>query len=356
MSNSTIQKNNFKATDLNLDGFHNDYKVADINLADLGEKNMSLNMKNILTHLHHPHSVKDYQGDEDPSVVKISEYWGKTPKQLKNPKISFEFFPPRSDTTKKSLKEAHRKLSSINPEYFSVTFGALGSSQNATLDTIVNLSKDTKIPITPHLTCVGTNKKQITDLIDKYIIQGVNQVMVLKGDAPNTIVKKGDFEYANEMVKFIKENYENIDILVGAYPEKHPHSNCVGKDIDFFANKVNAGATKAVTQYFYNIDAYFSFVDEVQKLGVDIPIIPGIMPITSYDKLINFSTNCGAEIPSWILNRLKLYRNDAKSLIEFGEDVVSEMCLKLKDGGVKNFHFYTMNKAEHVLSIAKRIL
>jgi len=180
--------------------------------------------------------------------------------------------------------------------------------------------------------------------------------MVLKGDAPKAIVKKGDFEYANEMVKFIKENYENIDIMVGAYPEKHPHSNCVGKDIDFFVNKVNAGATRAVTQYFYNIDAYFSFVDEVQKLGVDIPIIPGIMPITSYDNLINFSTNCGAEIPSWILNRLKLYRNDAKSLIEFGEDVVSEMCLKLKDGGVKNFHFYTMNKAEHVLSIAKRIL
>ena len=356
MSNSTIQKNNFKATDLNLDGFHNDYKVADINLADLGEKNMSLNMKNILTHLHHPHSVKDYQGDEDPSVVKISEYWGKTPKQLNNSKISFEFFPPRSDAAKKSLKEAHRKLSSINPEYFSVTFGALGSSQNATLDTIVNLSKDTKIPITPHLTCVGTNKKQVTNLLDEYIIQGVNQVMVLKGDAPNAIVKKGDFEYANEMVKFIKENYENIDIMVGAYPEKHPHSNCVGKDIDFFVDKVNAGATRAVTQYFYNIDAYFSFVDEVQKLGVDIPIIPGIMPITSYDNLINFSTNCGAEIPSWILNRLKLYRNDAKSLIEFGEDVVSEMCLKLKDGGVKNFHFYTMNRVEPVLSIAKRIL
>jgi methylenetetrahydrofolate reductase (NADPH) len=356
MSNSTIQKNDFKATDLNLDGFHNDYKVADINLANLGEKNMSLNMKNILTHLHHPHSVKDYQGDEDPSAVKISEYWGKTPKQLKNPKISFEFFPPRSDAAKKSLKEVHRKLSSINPEYFSVTFGALGSSQNTTFDTITGLFRDTRIPITPHLTCVGTNKKQVTDLLDEYIIQGVNQVMVLKGDAPNTIVKKGDFEYANEMVKFIKENYENIDILVGAYPEKHPHSNCVGKDIDFFVNKVNAGATRAVTQYFYNIDAYFSFVDEVQKLGVDIPIIPGIMPITSYDNLINFSTNCGAEIPSWILNRLKLYRNDAESLEEFGEDVVSEMCLKLKAGGVKNFHFYSMNRVEPVLSIAKRIL
>ena len=179
--------------------------------------------------------------------------------------------------------------------------------------------------------------------------------MVLKGDTPKEIVKKGDFEYANEMVKFIKQNYENIDILVGAYPEKHPHSNCIGKDIDFFVDKVNAGATKAVTQYFYNIDAYFRFVDEVQKLGVDIPIIPGIMPITSYDNLINFSTNCGAEIPSWILNRLKLYRSDAESLEEFGEDVVSEMCLKLKAGGVNNFHFYSMNRVEPVLSIAKKI-
>ena len=317
---------------------------------------MSLKIENLLTHLQHPKSHKEYQDVDDSDAVKISEYWGKKTNQIQSPKISFEFFPPRSVSTKKSLKEAHRILSSINPEYFSVTFGALGSSQNATFDTIVNLLKDTKIPITPHLTCVGTNKKQVTDLLDKYLIQGVNQVMVLKGDAPNTIVKKGDFEYANEMVKFIKENYENIDILVAAYPEKHPHSNCVGKDIDFFVNKVNSGATRAVTQYFYNIDAYFSFVDEVQKLGVDIPIIPGIMPITNYDNIINFSKNCGAEIPSWILNRLKLYRSDTKSLKLFGEDVVSEMCLKLKAGGVKNFHFYSMNRVEPVLSIAKRIL
>ena len=356
MSNSTIQKNNFKATDLNLDGFHNDYKVADINLADLGEKNMSLNMKNILTHLHHPHSVKDYQGDEDPSAVKISEYWGKTTKQLKNPKISFEFFPPRSDAAKKSLKEVHRKLSSINPEYFSVTFGALGSSQNATLDTIVNLSKDTKIPITPHLTCVGTNKKQVTNLLDEYIIQGVNQVMVLKGDAPNTVVKKGDFEYANEMVKFIKEHYDNIDILVAAYPEKHPHSMNIRTDIDFFVDKVNSGATQAITQYFYNIDAYFHYIDELQKRNIDIPITPGIMPITNYEQLINFSETCGAEIPAWILNRLKLYRHDPESLKEFGQDVVSEMCLNLKENGVNSFHFYSMNKAEPVLSISKILI
>ena len=317
---------------------------------------MSLKIENLLTHLQHPKSRKEYQDVDDSDAVKISEYWGKKTNQIQSPKISFEFFPPRSDSTKKSLKEVHRILSSINPEYFSVTFGALGSSQNATFDTIVNLLKDTKIPITPHLTCVGTNKKQVTDLLNEYLIQGVNQVMVLKGDAPNTIVKKGDFEYANEMVKFIKENYENIDILVAAYPEKHPHSNCVGKDIDFFVNKVNSGATRAVTQYFYNIDAYFSFVDEVQKLGVDIPIIPGIMPITNYDNIINFSKNCGAEIPSWILNRLKLYRSDTKSLKLFGEDVVSEMCLKLKAEGVKNFHFYSMNRVEPVLSIAKRIL
>ena len=316
---------------------------------------MSLNMKNLLAHLQHSKSPKGYQAEEDSDAIRVSEYWGKKTNQIQSPKISFEFFPPRSDASKKSLKEVHRKLSSINPEYFSVTFGALGSSQNATFDTIVNLSKNTKIPITPHLTCVGTNKNQVRGLIDKYISYGVNQVMVLKGDTPIKIAQKGDFEYANEMVKFIKENYENIDIIVAAYPEMHPHSNCFGKDIDFFVDKVNSGATRAVTQYFYNIDAYFSFVDEVQKLGVDIPIIPGIMPITSYDNLINFSTNCGAEIPSWILNRLKLYRGDTKSLKLFGEDVVSEMCLKLKENGVNSFHFYCMNKDEPALSLSKKL-
>jgi len=317
---------------------------------------MSLNMHNLLTHVQHPKSPKGYQAEEDSDAIRVSEYWGKKTNQIQSPKISFEFFPPRSDTAKKSLKETHLKLSSINPEHYSVTFGALGTSQDATFDTIVNLSQDTEIPITPHLTCVDTNKKQVTDLIDKYISHGVSQVMVLKGDTPSKPLHKSDFEYANEMVKFIKEHYDNIDILVAAYPEKHPHSMNIRTDIDFFVDKVNSGATQAITQYFYNIDAYFHYIDELQKRNIDIPITPGIMPITNYEQLINFSETCGAEIPAWILNRLKLYRHDPESLKEFGQDVVSEMCLNLKENGVNSFHFYSMNKAEPVLSISKILI
>ena len=316
---------------------------------------MSIKMKNLLTHLQHPNSTKDYQAEDEADAIKISEYWGRRIDQNQKPKISFELFPPKSDSANKLLKKTHQKLSEINPDYFSVTFGALGSSQNDTFDTVADLSEDTKIPIIPHLTCVGTDKKQVTDLLDEYIAQGVSQIMVLKGDYPKTIIKKGDFNYANEMVEFIKENYLDINILVAAYPEKHPHSNCISTDIDFFVNKVNAGADKAVTQYFYNIDAYLHFIEEVQKRNIDIPITPGIMPITNYDQLIYFSKTCGAEIPAWILNKLKLYKNDLNSLKEFGEDVVSEMCLKLKDNGVSSFHFYCLNKAEPTLSIVKKI-
>jgi len=200
-------------------------------------------------------------------------------------------------------------------------------------------------------------------LLDKYIELGVNRVMVLKGDAPKVRFpykknkNKGDFRFANEMVEFIKEQYKDyFHIQVGAFPEKHPQSKSFANDIKFFVNKVNCGANSAITQYFYNVDAYFSFVDEVQKFGVDIPIVPGIMPITNYEDLIRFSKVAGAEIPSWIINRLKTYRDDNESLKAFGKEVVSEMCLKLKAGGVKDFHFYSMNRTEPVLSIARNII
>jgi methylenetetrahydrofolate reductase (NADPH) len=187
--------------------------------------------------------------------------------------------------------------------------------------------------------------------------------MVLKGDAPKVRFpyknsrNKGDFRFANEMVGFIKEQYKGyFHIQVGAFPEKHPQSKSFTNDIKFFVNKVNSGANSAITQYFYNVDAYFSFVDEVQKFGVDIPIVPGIMPITNYEDLISFSKIAGAEIPSWIINRLKIYKDDKESLKAFGQEVVSEMCLKLKAGGVKDFHFYSMNRTEPVLSIAQNII
>ena len=277
--------------------------------------------------------------------------------------ISFEFFPARTEHGKKALNEVQKELSAIKPEFFSVTFGALGSSQDATFETITNLLNNTNIPIAPHLTCVGIKKSQATDLLDKYIELGVNRVMVLKGDPPKVRFPyknsrdKGDFRFANEMVEFIKEHYKGyFHIQVGAFPEKHPQSKSFTNDIKFFVNKVNSGANSAITQYFYNVDAYFHFVDEVQKFGVDIPIVPGIMPITNYEDLISFSKMAGAEIPTWIINRLKIYKDDKESLKAFGQEVVSEMCLKLKAGGVKDFHFYSMNRTEPVLSIAQNII
>ena len=277
--------------------------------------------------------------------------------------ISFEFFPARTEQGIKNLNEVQKELSAIKPEFFSVTFGALGSSQDATFETIIDLQKNTNVPIAPHLTCVGINKIQATDLLDKYIELGVNRVMVLKGDAPKVRfpykkdVKKGDFRFANEMVEFIKDQYKGyFHIQVGAFPEKHPQSKSFANDIKFFVNKVNCGANSAVTQYFYNVDAYFSFVEEVQKFGVDIPIVPGIMPIINYEDLIRFSKVAGADIPSWIINRLKTYKDDKASLKAFGQEVVCEMCLKLKAGGVKDFHFYSMNRTEPVLSIAQNII
>jgi methylenetetrahydrofolate reductase (NADPH) len=277
--------------------------------------------------------------------------------------ISFEFFPARTEHGKKTLNEVQKELSAIKPEFFSVTFGAMGSSQDATFSAITDLLKNTNVPIAPHITCAGINKIQATELLDKYIELGVNRVMVLKGDAPKVRFpykdsrNKGDFRFANEMVGFIKEQYKGyFHIQVGAFPEKHPQSKSFTNDIKFFVNKVNSGANSAITQYFYNVDAYFSFVDEVQKFGVDIPIVPGIMPITNYEDLISFSKIAGAEIPSWIINRLKIYKDDKESLKAFGQEVVSEMCLKLKAGGVKDFHFYSMNRTEPVLSIAQNII
>ena len=277
--------------------------------------------------------------------------------------ISFEFFPARTEHGEKALNEVQKELSAIKPEFFSVTFGALGSSQDATFETITNLLNNSNIPIAPHLTCAGIKKSQATDLLDKYIELGVNRVMVLKGDPPKVRFPyknsrdKGDFRFANEMVEFIKEHYKGyFHIQVGAFPEKHPQSKSFTNDIKFFVNKVNSGANSAITQYFYNVDAYFHFVDEVQKFGVDIPIVPGIMPITNYEDLISFSKMAGAQIPTWIINRLKIYKDDKTSLKAFGQEVVSEMCLKLKAGGVKDFHFYSMNRTEPVLSIAQNII
>jgi methylenetetrahydrofolate reductase (NADPH) len=271
--------------------------------------------------------------------------------------ISYEFFPARTEQGKQNLGKTLAKLDTTNPDFYSVTFGALGSAQNATFDTISQLNNATNASVAPHLTCVGSDREQITRLLDEYARLGVSRLVVLRGDIPPAIRDIGEFHYASELVEFIKNKYgDRFTIDVAAYPEKHPQSKTVATDIEYFVNKVKAGADSAITQYFYNIDAYFRFVDEAKQLGADISIVPGIMPITNYEQLARFSKVCDADIPTWILNRLEMYQDDTDSVRAFGLDVVSDMCQQMKARGVNDFHFYTMNRSEPALSIVENIV
>jgi methylenetetrahydrofolate reductase (NADPH) len=270
--------------------------------------------------------------------------------------FSFEFFPPRTQQGQADLQKVRQKLKSLQPEYFSVTFGAGGTTQDATLDTVLDIQKNDGINAAPHLSCIGSEKNNIIALLDKYQSAGITRIVALRGDIPSGVRDIGDFHYANELVEFIKNHYnDQFHIEIAAYPEKHPEANNMYSDLTRFVDKVNAGADSAITQYFYNPDAYFRFVDEVQNKGVDIPIVPGIMPINNYTQLVRFSNLCGAEIPKWILERLKYYENDLDSLAKFGETVVNELCEKLKNQGVDKFHFYSMNKIQPCFSIAENL-
>ncbi len=271
-------------------------------------------------------------------------------------KLSFEFFPPRTQEGKKNLAQVRKELSIINPEYFSTTFGAGGSTQDATLETVLDIQKNDDIPAAPHLSCIGSEKEKIIQLLNQYKSAGINRIITLRGDIPSGVRDIGDFHYANELVEFIKSEYnDHFHIEVAAYPEMHPQSKNIQQDIKHFVNKVNAGADGAITQYFYNADAYFRFVDDVQKHGVEIPITPGIMPITNYTQLLRFSNMCGAEVPRWIETRLRSFDDDMESLRAFGLDVVNSLCDQLKSQGVDSFHFYSMNKARPSLQLAKNL-
>lgn len=270
--------------------------------------------------------------------------------------ISYELFPARDKSKGKELIEVINKLDKTKPNFYSMTFGASGSSQEATIDTIVDIKNNTNVEVAPHLTCIGSNKDRIIKMLNKYKKLGINRIVLLRGDFKDFTKDVEDFKYCNELVEFVKEKYnDEFKIYVAAYPEKHPEANTIDIDIKNFIKKVKSGANIAITQYFYNNDAYFSFVDEVLKHSIDIPIIPGIMPITNYKQLAEFSKNCGAEIPLWILNKLQSYQDDIDSIRSFGLDVVSEMCLKMKANGVNDFHFYTMNREEPTISILENI-
>ncbi|VAW81910.1 5,10-methylenetetrahydrofolate reductase [hydrothermal vent metagenome] len=261
-----------------------------------------------------------------------------------SPTFSFEFFPPKTEKGAENLKHTRDELGKLGPEYFSVTFGAGGSTQQGTIETVLDI-KQNGFNATPHLSCIGSTADNIRELLELYQNNGINRIVALRGDIPAGSEKAGKFQYANELVEFIRQvSGDYFHIEVAAYPESHPQSKSPVTDLQHFKLKVEAGANSAITQYFYNIDAYLYFVDDCEKLGLDLPITPGIMPITNYVQLARFSGMCGAEIPAWIRKRLQGFGDDKESIIAFGADVVTDLCQKLLDAGAPGLHFYTMNQ------------
>ncbi len=271
--------------------------------------------------------------------------------------LSFEFFPPKNTQSKQTLQLVRQELSALNPEYFSVTFGAGGSTQTSTLETILDIQTNDNTAATPHISCVGSTKDELLNLLQIYQKNNIKRLVVLRGDIPSGMVGSGEFNYAYELVEFIRQHFNNTFIIkVAAYPEKHPQSPNAHQDMIHFVDKIKAGANSAITQYFYNIDAYLYFVDSVQKQGIDVPIVPGIMPITNYIQLARFSYFSGAQIPQWILNQLEIYQHDKASLIDFGYEVVAKLCAQLKSQGVNDFHFYSMNRTHPSKKLAEQLL
>jgi len=271
-------------------------------------------------------------------------------KQFKR-RFSFEFFPPKTEAGMEKLQVVRDELARRKPDFFSVTYGAGGSTQERTIDTVLKL-QDQGISTAPHLSCVGSTKENITGLLDLYKEHGVQRIVALRGDLPSGMGSAGELRYANELVEFIRQHSgDHFNIEVAAYPEFHPQAPSAEADLLNFKKKVDAGANSAITQYFYNIDSYFYFVDRCEKMGINIPIVPGIMPITNHSSLVRFSDMCGAEIPRWIKKQLEAYGDDIESIKQFGEEVVTKMCESLLKAGAPGLHFYTLNQAEPNLKI-----
>jgi len=272
-----------------------------------------------------------------------------------SPELSFEFFPPRTPAGSENLMEVHAELAKFEPNFVSVTYGAGGSTQEGTFDAVKNMLAAGS-PTAPHLTGVGTSRDDIKSIIQSYKELGVERLVVLRGDLPSGMVERGHFKYAESLVQFVRDEFADaFHIEVAAYPDFHPESPSPSTDIQYLKRKFDAGANSALTQYFFNADSYFSFVEEAQRAGITAPIVPGIMPITNYATLARFSDACGAEIPRWIRARLEQYQHDEPSLKAFGLDVVTHLCLDLLDNDVPGLHFYTLNKTEPVQEICRRI-
>ncbi|WP_405282431.1 methylenetetrahydrofolate reductase [NAD(P)H] [Cobetia sp. Ld8] len=269
--------------------------------------------------------------------------------------ISFEFFPPNTEAGREKLKRVRDQLAALEPEFFSVTYGAGGSTRERTFNTVQSVSAS-GICTAPHLSCVGSDRGELREILAQYREQGVKRLVALRGDLPSGMGSRSELRYANELVEFVREETgDHFEIAVAAYPECHPQADNYHSDLENFARKMQAGADIAITQYFFNADAYFHFVERARAAGIQQPIIPGIMPITNYTRLARFSDSCGADIPRWLRRQLESYGDDSESLRAFGTEVISRMSQRLLDGGAPGLHFYTLNQAEPCLKVLENL-
>lgn len=279
-----------------------------------------------------------------------------TTSALKMPAISMEFFPPKTTEGTDKLRAVRVQLAELRPEYFSVTFGAAGSTQAGTRDTVLDIQREGHMAA-PHLSCMGRSRAELREIIHEYKSHGIRHMVALRGDLPSGFGgSSGEFSHANELIEFIRaETGDWFHIEAAAYPEMHPQARSPQDDLQNFIRKIRAGANSAITQYFYNADAYFRFIDEIHKAGVDAPVVPGIMPITNYTQLMRFSDMCGAEIPRWVRLKLASFVDDSASIRAFGLDVVTQLCDRLIAGGAPGLHFYTLNQAAPTIAIWQRL-
>lgn len=268
---------------------------------------------------------------------------------------SFEFFPPKTEEGKAKLRAAWQELAALKPRFFSCTFGAGGSTREGTLETVLEIRRAGH-EAAPHLSCIASSRADIAEQLERYRASGIRHIVALRGDLPSGLASSGELRYASELVAFIRETSGDwFRIEVACYPEFHPQTRSAEDEIRHFKRKVDAGADAAITQYFYNADAYFRFVDEARRAGIAVPIVPGIMPIANYAQLARFSDACGAEIPRWMRFKLDSYRDDSASIREFGLEVVTAMCRKLIEAGAPGLHFYTLNQASLSVEIWRRL-
>lgn len=269
--------------------------------------------------------------------------------------FSFEFFPPKTPEGMDKLRATRDQLALLKPKFFSVTFGAGGSTRDHSLETVLDIQR-AGYATAPHLSCIGSTHDNIRAILQEYRTHGIRHIIALRGDLPSGMASTGEFRYANELVEFIRrETGDWFNIEVAAYPEYHPQARSARDDLLNFKRKVDAGANSAITQYFFNADAYFNFVDQCTALGVNLPIVPGIMPIGNFSQLARFSDACGAEIPRWMRKQLEGYSDDIESIRAFGLDVVTDLCERLLKAGAPGLHFYTMNQAALTTTIWQRL-